>query len=455
MFARKALGLPERRPTSRRRGVPLFATALVLSLFAAKPSLGQPPAPVFEIQPPATASAPPVWRWTSGRGVASYAIWPEWEAAPIPLSTYEREYRAPANLRPGLHWVNLAAIDASGRASAWTTSTFTLAESPILERAVGLLRFRDKAKCTGTLVGEDLFLTASHCLDDSFGLPASPAELSVRFEYVEGKTDERPDLVYPVIAILEYWPTSDTANFDKDLALLRLAREPRGGSAPGIRFGYLPMHPRPVGTEILRAVHHGGGHPQQPYQGVSTANPNPSTFNTLFVKGVPFTDGSSGSAFVDDSGEVVGVAAHIDETQQTFRWLDLWRHVRGIGGKCLAAQNGSAANGTAVVLEDCVPNRPSQLWNLVDRQLVNQNGGCATQLGAFYTNGTPIQLFDCSPPRDHQMYWASGGNIRSRFVGRCLTTLGMQSVPGTPIVLFDCVPGAANQDWRFLYPSEL
>ncbi len=462
MIATRPLGVTERRSTSRHRGFPLLAIALLLSLVSVPASFGQPSAPVFLTQPPATTSEPPLWRWTSGRGAASYVIWPEWETAPIPLSPYEREYRAPANLKPGLHWVNLAAVDGSGRWSGWSTSVFTLAEgsTAILERSVGSLRLNDSPWCTGTLVGEDLFLTAGHCLYDSFFHDLFPVSaLSVRFEYVKGGGGDQPNLVYPVNAILESWPGGPGPDFDRDLALLRLARAPRSGSgdAPGVRFGYLPMNPRTTELgETLHAVHHGSSHFQQPYEGVVTlVNPNPTTFDTGFVAGIPFTGGASGSALVDAAGRVVGVAAHADELQQSLHRLGFWRHVHGIGGKCLAAQNGSAANGTPVVLEDCIPGEASQLWNLVDSQLANQNGGCATQLGAFFTNGTPIQLFDCSPPRDHQKYWDSGKNLRSRFVGRCLTTLGMSSDPGTPIVLFDCVPGATNQEWSFLFPSEL
>lgn len=430
---------------------------LMLAMFFASAQLAwsQPPSPIFIQQPPQYTSATPSWEWIPGSwDTQTYALWPSWEPAPIYLSPMQTTFRGPGNLKPGFHWINLATIDNAGRWSPWVGTHFTFSQSPAVpERAVGFVVVATAGfpiSCSGTLVGEDLFLTAGHCLPEG----TRAADLEVHFEFVSGNEVFRDDLTYGVKAILQ-----QSNHYGGDFAQLRLEARPRNGidyPLPGLRFGFLPLRTTgtPAAGDQLTAVHHASRAPQQAYSG-RVSDVYPGSVTVFLGAGVDLFPGASGAALVDAAGFVVAVADHQNGPQTRTAVFDLRRHIRGIGGMCLAAEGGTFFNGTRVVLENCVPGKTSQLWRFVGAQLRNEAGGCTTQLGAFFSNGTPIQLFDCLEGAAHQKYRTYEGTIKSEYSGRCLTTQGAFAHAGTPIIFWDCDPRAAHQKWSFVFPAEL
>jgi hypothetical protein len=67
-----------------------------------------------------------------------------------------------------------------------------------------------------------------------------------------------------------------------------------------------------------------------------------------------------------------------------------------IAGKCLDVSGQSTANGSAVIISDCV-SRASQQWNINSSGTISgvQSGRCLDANGAGTANGTKIIIWDC------------------------------------------------------------
>lgn len=191
--------------------------------------------------------------------------------------------------------------------------------------AVGLLRWRndialryqDEAGnvsgvewCTGTLIANDLFLTAAHCLspEDSGGftlprerggIPLRPTELArefvVVFRYeVSGQTRlSSVGQVFDVVRLEEY------RNHDLDYAIVRL-----GGSA-GLSNGVARIAPRDIEAgSTVALLQHPVGSPMKIGAGAVTSVQGSRIFyNTIDTLG-----GSSGAGILDaKTGNLVGI----------------------------------------------------------------------------------------------------------------------------------------------------
>lgn len=143
--------------------------------------------------------------------------------------------------------------------------------------------------CTGTLISDDLFLSAGHC-----GYVVGDL---VRFNYQNAPDGSaRPTRDFAVTAIVE-----QELSASWDYAIVRLA------SSPGRTYGHAQIAAvdPPAGSTVV-IIQHPAGVPKVVHAGpvLDYASPEGSNW---FRYQVDTTGGSSGSAVLDLNGEVVGV----------------------------------------------------------------------------------------------------------------------------------------------------
>lgn len=144
--------------------------------------------------------------------------------------------------------------------------------------------------CTGTLIGEDLFITASHCV----GNKTVGEEILFDYEYEAGsQTTLLEQKVFNVTEIVE-----DGASSGLDYAVLRLE------GTPGREIGFKNLNKAPlVGGDAIAIIQHPGGRPKMIEAGtVSGFNTNQLLYGDLDTEG-----GSSGSGVLDQDGLIVGI----------------------------------------------------------------------------------------------------------------------------------------------------
>lgn len=191
--------------------------------------------------------------------------------------------------------------------------------------AVGLLRWRDdipqryfeqsgnvkgEGWCTGTLIGDDLFLTAGHCLSPedtpAFKLPRErdrtplrPTELArefvVQFGYEVSETTRvtREPQTFEVVRLEEY------RNNDLDYAILRL--NGRAGFSHGV--ARIAARDAEAGSTIALLQHPGGTTMKIGAGAVSSVDGARISYGTIDTLG-----GSSGAGILDArTGQLVGI----------------------------------------------------------------------------------------------------------------------------------------------------
>ncbi len=172
--------------------------------------------------------------------------------------------------------------------------------------------------CTGTLIADDMFLTAGHCFDqndDPFGwqtparlvdgdkVLAEPDELATLmnvnfgFQIDAASGDLRDPTVVPIEEMLEY-------RIDGlDFAVVRLGQI-ENGMLPGKTFGIREMHTAGISAgDSLTVIQHPAGRPKKIEAGTETLDDGTFvTYGDLDTLG-----GSSGSGVLNDEGRIVAV----------------------------------------------------------------------------------------------------------------------------------------------------
>ncbi|WP_193371351.1 trypsin-like serine peptidase [Pelagibius marinus] len=188
-----------------------------------------------------------------------------------------------------------------------------------------------KRWCSGTLIAEDLFLTAAHCIRVSEGMPSwptyprtpsrsgitgrdyvKPAELAklmhVNFNYQLARETERPRVAdeYPILELVESGddrPAPGGGHYD--YAILRLGKG-AAGQLPGARYRVADFDASEGALRKVREltiVQHPKGDPKKLEAGLLHGVDDwQIQYDDLDTFG-----GASGSGIIADSGAVIGV----------------------------------------------------------------------------------------------------------------------------------------------------
>lgn len=143
--------------------------------------------------------------------------------------------------------------------------------------------------CTGTLISENLFLTAAHCIDST-----SLNDFAVfNYQKVRGSTDLQSQDHVKIVEIVEQ------ALGGLDFAILKLE------GTPGATYGYTRISATEVELgHLLTIIQHPSGTPKKVDVGTrkGTRGVEYMTYGDLDTE-----PGSSGSGVLDNVGQVVGV----------------------------------------------------------------------------------------------------------------------------------------------------
>lgn len=145
--------------------------------------------------------------------------------------------------------------------------------------------------CSGTMISEDLFLTASHCIE---GGNATTNYLAFNYEKAKGSQTLLQQSHFKVAEVVEEGGSSTT-----DYAILRI------DGKPGAKFGYAKINlTAPVEGDVFTIIQHPSGKPKQ----VDVGHRSKYTSGVYMGYGDLDTEpGSSGSGVLDAQGQLVGV----------------------------------------------------------------------------------------------------------------------------------------------------
>ncbi|WP_394832422.1 serine protease [Pendulispora rubella] len=143
--------------------------------------------------------------------------------------------------------------------------------------------------CSGTLIANDLFLTASHCIDSS---TVANDYIAFNYERAKGSTTVLTQTHVKITAIVE------DGLGGLDYAIVRLQ------GSPGTTFGTTPANATEVAAGgTLAIIQHPARLPKKIEAGTKTGNSGDyHTYGNIDTQG-----GSSGSGILNASGQVVGV----------------------------------------------------------------------------------------------------------------------------------------------------
>ncbi len=142
--------------------------------------------------------------------------------------------------------------------------------------------------CSGTLIGPDLFITASHCVDGA----TTTHSVAMSYEWQAGsRSTVLPQQHFRITEVVENGSSID-------YAVLRLAGD------PGTIFGWASLRTREVSIgEQVTVIQHPEGQPKQVEIGpVASFAGNYMEYSDLDTN-----PGSSGSGVLDASGALVGI----------------------------------------------------------------------------------------------------------------------------------------------------
>ncbi len=113
---------------------------------------------------------------------------------------------------------------------------------------VNVAGFSARSMCTGTLIGEDLVLTAAHCVMSRYtGKPYSPGDVhfvaGYRLGQKVGHSRAKAIAVHPNYVLTQNAPLAQVAS---DIALIRLADPISDEKAPSFALGPVPSNDTPL-----------------------------------------------------------------------------------------------------------------------------------------------------------------------------------------------------------------
>jgi cytochrome c len=115
----------------------------------------------------------------------------------------------------------------------------------------------------------------------------------------------------------------------------------------------------------------------------------------------------------------------------------------GISGACADVQDGLTADGTPIVLFQCVGS-PNQEWFIGNGWIADNVGSCVDVLGGAALDGAPIILVTCNgTPSQH---WRI---VKDRIIGvggKCIDTMAGGTANLTPLILSGC-KDIPSQSW--------
>lgn len=142
--------------------------------------------------------------------------------------------------------------------------------------------------CTGTLIGSDLFLTASHCVSQK----TVGHYVAFRYERKAGSTALETQEFFKINALVE-----EGAKKGIDYAIVRLERS-------AAAYGVTKMRPQdPKNSAVLAIIQHPSGEPKQ----IEAGKLQGLSGNYLRYADIDTLPGSSGSGVLDAEGYLVGV----------------------------------------------------------------------------------------------------------------------------------------------------
>ncbi|MGL1935004.1 MAG: serine protease [Fibrobacterales bacterium] len=168
--------------------------------------------------------------------------------------------------------------------------------------------YRGKRICSGTLISEDLFLTAGHCFTQSYKWPLNedgtrytPEQMvlwgHVNFNWqLDSETGQkREEVIYNVVELVEKVKLRDSS---MDYAILRLEKK------PGIDFGYARIKPKIMAVdERVTVIQHPEGELKKIHSGLITEIED----SWIKYSSIDTQKGSSGSGVLDEFGDIVGI----------------------------------------------------------------------------------------------------------------------------------------------------
>jgi streptogrisin C len=122
----------------------------------------------------------------------------------------------------------------------------------------------------------------------------------------------------------------------------------------------------------------------------------------------------------------------------------------GLAGKCVDVKGWNSANTTPVILYDC-NGQDNQKWEWrAQDQSIRSLGKCLDVDHGDPDNGTRVLLFDCQGSVNQQWVQTQNRGIMNPSSGRCLDVPNGNTENGTQLIIYDC-QGSINQKWYIGY----